>query len=303
MSVAEATRPQLSQEDEEKYRRSAKRGAVGSQVNFGVLTIVLVTGAILFLLPMYLMVATSLKSDMEVATTTAWQWPAKPTWNNYVKVITDPNINFFRATINTLILSITPTIGTMITAAMAAFAFARMEFRGRDRLFIVLLSTMMLPGVVTMIPGYVLNAKLGWIDTYYPWIVGSWLGGGAFNIFLIRQTMLAIPREFDEAATIDGANNAIIFWRILLPNCGPVLATIGILGFIGGFKDFMGPLIMLNSPEKMPLEVALRSLQTSHNTQYNLLMAGSVITTLPLFIVFIVCQKYFVKGLSLSGGK
>jgi multiple sugar transport system permease protein len=293
----------LSAADAAHYRSRARRSAVGMRLNSVTLFVVLIAGAVLFMMPLYIMIAISLKTDAEVAATSPWSWPVNLTFENYGKVRTDPNVNFYRAALNTLILSVVPTVGTVITAAMVAYSFARLAFRGRDRLFLVLLSTMMLPGVVTMIPGYVLNAKLGWLDTYYPWIVGSFLGGGAFNIFLIRQFMLGIPREMDEAAKLDGASNGLIFWRILMPNCGPVLATIAVFSFIGGFRDFMGPLMILDSPEKQPLEVALRSLQSQHSTQWNLLMAGSVITMMPLIVLFIFCQRYFIKGITLTGGK
>jgi ABC-type glycerol-3-phosphate transport system permease component len=292
-----------ARKEEQEYVASARQAALGDKLNRWLLFIVLATGAILFMLPLYIMLAVSLKSRAEAAATSPWTWAAAPTFENYVKVLTDPNINFLRAFGNTLILSVIPTIGTVVSASLVAYAFARLKFAGRDRLFVVLLGTMMLPGIVTMIPGYVLMARLGWIDTFKPWIVGSFLGGGAFNIFLIRQFMLSIPREMDEAAKLDGASHAVICWRVVLPNCAPVLATIAVFSFVGGFRDFLGPLMMLNSPEMQPLEVALKSLQGSHTTEYNLLMAGSMITTIPLVVIFIFCQRYFMRGLTLTGGK
>ncbi len=290
-------------EDERHYVHHIRRAAVGSYLNKGLLFTTLVLGAVLFFIPLYIMLTISLKTKVEAANTTPLMWPVHPTFENYRKVWSDPTINFLRASVNTLILSVVPTIGTVLTASLVAFPFARLKFRGRDRLFVILLATMMLPGIVTLIPGYVLMAKLGWIDTFKPFIVGSFLGGGAFNIFLIRQFMLSIPREMDEAAKIDGATNAVIFWRILLPNCAPVLATIAVFTFIGGFRDFLGPLMMLNSPEMQPLEVALKSLQGSHSTEFNLLMAGSMITTIPLLVIFVFCQRYFMRGITLTGGK
>ncbi len=288
---------------ESRFSQQAVRAKSLVEVNQVLLLIVLAAGAVLFMVPLYLMVAISFKTETEYAATSPWIWPAHPTIQNYVTVLTDPHVNFARAAVNTFIIAVIPTIGTVLTSAMVAFAFARLQFRGRDRLFVVLLSTMMLPAAVTLIPSYVLNAKLGWIDTFYPWIVGAFLGGGAFNIFLVRQFMLGVSTEMDEAARLDGASNATIFWRLMLPNCGPVLATISVFSFIGGFRDFMGPLMMLNSPEKQPLELALRGLQGAHSTQYNLLMAGAVLTTFPLIIMFLLCQRYFVRGISLTGGK
>jgi ABC-type glycerol-3-phosphate transport system permease component len=154
-----------------------------------------------------------------------------------------------------------------------------------------------------MIPGYVLMAKLHWIDTFLPFIVPAFFGGGAFNIFLLRQFLKGIPREMDEAAKLDGASHARIFWQMLIPNSGPALATIAVFTFIGSFRDFMGPLMMLNDPNKQTLEVALRSLQNARGTEWHLLMAGSVLVMIPMVIIFLACQRYFVKGITLTGGK
>jgi len=245
----------------------------------------------------------SLKSEQEIANTTMWTWPTQVTWENYVRVLTDPELNFLRKFGNTLFLSAVPTAISVTVSALIAYPFARLRFVGRDRLFLILLSTMMLPGVVTLVPGYVLATKLHWIDNYYSWIIPAFFGGGAFQIFLIRQFMMSIPRELDEAAKLDGASNAATFWRILLPNCTPVIATLCVLDFVGGFKDFLRPLMMLNDPDKMNLEVGLRSLQTVHQTDYHLLMAGSTIVLVPIFLIFFFGQRYFARGITLTGGK
>ena len=287
----------------EEYRAAARRGRLFTRGTMVFLVFVLAAGAILFLLPLYVMLALSLKTNVEIGNTSMWAWPKHLTWDNYRIVLGDPDLNFVRKFFNTLFLSAVPTTAAVVTAAIVAYPFARLRFRGRDRLFVVLLSTMMLPGVVTLVPQYVLYANLGWINTYKPFIIPAFFGGGAFSIFLIRQFMMAIPREMDEAAKIDGATNAIIFWRIILPNCAPVLATLGVLGFVGGFKDFMGPLLILNDPDKMTLEVGLRSLQQAHKTDFGLLMAGSMIVLIPIFVIFTCGQKYFAKGITLTGGK
>ena len=287
----------------DEYEGRAQRGRYGNRIRYAVLMVVLVFGALLFLLPLYIMISLSLKTNNEIGNTSMWSWPIHVTWENYRTVLTDPDLNFVRKFFNTLFLSVVPTVASVTTAAVVAYPFARLRFRGRDRLFIILLSTMMLPGVVTMIPGYVMFAKLGWINTYRPFVIPAFFVGGAFSIFLIRQFMLAIPREMDEAAKIDGATNAVIFWRLILPNCAPVLATLGVLGFVAGFKDFMGPLLMLNDPDLMTLEVGLRSLQQAHKTDFGLLMAGSMIVLIPIFVIFAFGQKYFARGISLTGGK
>lgn len=265
--------------------------------------LVLILGAAMFMAPLWVMLMIALKNDKEIATSSMWAWPQQLTYENFRVVFGDPDLDFRRKLLNTLFLATVPTIGGVLTASMVAYGFARLNFRGADRLFALLLSTMMLPGVVTLIPGYVMYAKLHWIDTYYPFVVPAFMGGGAFSIFFIRQFIKSIPREIDEAAKIDGASHAAIFWRVILPNCGPVLATLTVFGFVGGFKDFMGPLMMLNDPDKMNLEVGLRSLQQAHHTEWNLMMAGACIVLVPIFVVFALCQHYFVRGLTLTGGK
>lgn len=286
-----------------EYERNARKGRLSTKLAYGLLFVVLISGALLFLLPLYIMLSLSLKTNLEIGNSSMWAWPIHPTSENFRTVLTDPDLNFVRKFFNTLFLAAVPTIASVVSAAVVAFPFARLQFRGRDRLFILLLSTMMLPGVVTMIPGYVMYAKLGWINTYKPFVIPAFFGGGAFSIFLIRQFMMAIPREMDEAAKIDGASNAIIFWRLILPNCAPVLATLGVLGFVAGFKDFMGPLLMLNDPDLMTLEVGLRSLQQAHKTDFGLLMAGSMVVLVPIFVIFAIGQKYFARGITLTGGK
>jgi ABC-type glycerol-3-phosphate transport system permease component len=292
-----------TREEARHFRRSAKRGVWGSRVNRLVLYALLVGGSVMFMLPLYVMVALSLKTEEEISNSSMWAWPLHPTFENYTKLLTDPELNFTRKFLNTLLLSSVPTIASVITTTMVAYPFARLRFAGRDRLFLILLSTMMLPGVVQMVPNYVLMSKLGWINTYKPFIIPAFFGGGAFLIFFIRQYMMGIPRELDEAAKIDGASHAVIFWRVILPNCTPVLATFGVLGFVGGFKDFMGPLMMLSDPDLMNLEVGLRSLQTEHRTEFHLLMAGSMLVLLPIFLIFLFGQRYFARGITLSGGK
>jgi len=286
-----------------QYRTAARRGAAMGAAGRWLTYAALVGGSVLFLLPLYVMLCYSLKTQAEISATSPWAWPRQPTFANFETLLKDPNFDFVSKFGNTLLLSVVPTIGVTLTAAMVAYPFARLQFRGRDRLFIILLGTMMLPGVVTMIPGYVLNARLGWIDTFWPFIVPAFFGGGAFNIFLLRQFFLGIPREMDEAAKIDGASNALIFWRILMPNAKPALATVAVFSFIGGFREFMGPLMILNDPNKWTLEVALRGLQNSRGTDLGLMMAGSVIVMVPMVAIFLFCQRYFIKGITLTGGK
>lgn len=293
----------VARSDTIQFARAARIGRWYDRLaKFGVWTLLL-AGSIMFMLPMYIMLCVALKTPEQVAATSPWEWPATPTWENFLTVLSDPVVHFGRLFGNTLFLAVAQTFGVTMTAAMVAYPFARLSFRGRDRLFLVLLGTMMLPGAVTMIPGYVIIAKLGWVNTFLPFVVPAFFGGGAFNVFLLRQFFLGIPREMDEAAKIDGASNAVIFWKVILPNAGPALATVGVFTFMGSWRDFMGPLLYLNDPEKQTLEMGLRTFQTMQETQWHLLMAASVLVSLPLLIMFLLSQRYFVRGILLSGGK
>jgi multiple sugar transport system permease protein len=187
-----------------------------------------------------------------------------------------------------------------------AYSFARFEYRGRDLLFLVTLGTMMLPAQVTLIPQFVLFQKLGWINTLYPLWVPAWFGGSAFSIFLLRQFILALPRDLDEAALIDGAGYVRIYWSILMPLCGPALATLAVLTFIASWNDFVGPLIYLNSRETFTLAVGLNYFQSVPERGVplqHLLMAASLMTILPCIVVFFLAQRYFTEGIVLSGIK
>jgi ABC-type glycerol-3-phosphate transport system permease component len=286
-----------------RYREATRRAEIGAAVGRFVLWLLLVIGSIAFMAPLYLMLTMSLKSPGEIATSSAWAWPQTVTWDNFHEVLTNPNAPFFLFFKNTLIVCFLSTAGVLVSSSLVGYAFARLKFRGRDRLFILLMATMMLPGIVTMIPTYVLYKYLHWVDTFYPLIVPAWFGGGAFNIFLLRQFFMGIPRELDEAALLDGASQSVIFWRVIMPLSGPALATVGMFAFIYNWRDFMGPLLYLNSPEKQTLELGLRTYQGLQDEKWNLLMAGSVVVMIPLLVMFIIGQRYFVKGIVMSGLK
>ncbi len=281
----------------DRKARTAKR------TSHAIVWLVLVAGAVGMLVPFYIMLSTAYKTPAEIATTSAWAWPKMASWDNFRQVLDNPNVKFSLLFRNSALIATLSTIGTLITSSLAAYAFARLRFRGRDRLFILLLSTMMLPGIVTMIPTYVLYKYLHWVDTFYPLIVPSWLGGGAFNIFMLRQFFATIPRELEEAAMLDGASHSTIFWRLIMPLSGPALATVGLFSFIWSWRDFLGPLLYLNDPDKQTLELGLRSYQTLNSEQWHLIMAGSVLVMLPLILLFLLGQRYFVRGFVTSGLK
>jgi ABC-type glycerol-3-phosphate transport system permease component len=268
-----------------------------------VVLVVLLGGAVLFLMPMYVMLAMALKSQNEVATTTLWAWPRHMTLANFQEVIANPNVSFSLFLKNSTVIAGISTIGVIFTSAMAAYGFARVDFLGRDRLFLVLLATMMLPGIVTMIPSYVMYAHIGWVNTFKPLIVPAYFGGGAFNIFLLRQFFMGIPRELDEAALLDGAGHWTIFCRVVLPSAKPALVTVGVFSFMGAWRDFMGPLIYLNDPDKQTLEVGLSTYSALQGERWHLLMAGSVLVMIPILVLFCFGQRSFVKGILMTGGK
>ncbi|MCE9559860.1 MAG: carbohydrate ABC transporter permease [Armatimonadetes bacterium] len=268
-----------------------------------VILILLIAWSLAFLVPFYTSFAMSLKSPAELSTTAAWAWPKNPSSDNYKEVLSNPNVNFARLFWNTLVISVTGTTGAVLSASLVAYAFASVKFAGRERLFLIVLSTMMLPGIITMIPSYVLFKYLHWVNTFLPLTVPAFLGGGAFNIFLLRQFFMGIPKELDEAAKIDGASHFTIFSRIIMPLSGSALATVGIFAFIYNWRDFMGPLIYLNDVDKQTLELGLATYNSLRSEQWQLLMAGSVLVTIPLIILFFSGLRYFVKGMAMTGFK
>ena len=209
--------------------------------------------------------------------------------------------------LNSLVVVVLATSGALISSSLVAYSFARFEYRGREILFLITLGTMMLPAQVTLIPRFVLFHKLGWVPSLKPLWVPAWFGGGAFNIFLLRQFMMTLPRDLDEAAVIDGASYPHIFARIIVPLCKPALATVAVLSFIGNWNSFIEPLIYLNKRDTFTLAVGLSYFQNLPEQPgmplQHLLMAASVLAILPILVLFFSAQKYFVRGIVLSGIK
>ena len=194
-------------------------------------------------------------------------------------------------------------IGTLLSSSLVAYAFACLKWPGRNVVFIFVLATMMLPMQVTMIPLFVLFKQLGWLNTYKPLIVPSFFGGGAFNIFLLRQFFLGIPRDLLDAARIDGSSEFRIYWSVVLPLSRPALATVAILTFMLSWNDFLGPLIYLSDKLKSTLALGLAMFVGQHQTEWGVLMAASVLMMLPMVLIFFFFQKYFIKGFTMSGLK
>ena len=228
-----------------------------------------------------------------------------PQWQNYVKAWAPEALDetFNRYLMNTVIITVVAIIGVIFSSTLVAYGFARFRFPGRNVLFLVMISTMMIPVQVTMIPTFILFKYVGWIDTFLPLIVPTFFGGGAFNIFLMRQFFLTIPFELDEAAKIDGCNYIQTFYIILMPLVKPALVTVSIFGFVYNWNDFLNPLIYLNSSSNYTLALGLQTFTTMYGTDYNLMMAASTIVLLPILIVFFFGQRYFIEGVATSGLK
>ena len=261
----------------------------------------LITGGIVMMIPFFWLVSSSLKEPSKIYILPP-QWIPNPVrWDNFARAVTA--IPYGLYTRNTLTITVFAVLGTILTSSMAGYAFARLSWPGREPIFMLILSTMMLPGVVLMIPTYILYRYLHWLDTFLPLIVPYWFGGGAFNIFLMRQFMLTIPRDLDDAARVDGASAFYIYSMILLPLSRPALAIVGIFGFMYHWNDFMGPLIYLTSAEKRTLSLGLNYFKDMFRVQTELLMAGSTIMIVPIIILFLIAQRYFVQGIALTGMK
>jgi multiple sugar transport system permease protein len=229
----------------------------------------------------------------------------KPQWHNYVDAWAPKALSetFNTYLINTLIVTFLSILGVIISATFVAYGFARFKFPFKTPLFMIMISTMMIPAQVTMIPTFILFKYLGWIDSYLPLTVPLFFGGGAFNIFLLRQFFLTIPYELDEAAKIDGCNYFQIFYIILLPLVKPALATVAIFAFVYSWNDFLNPLIYLNSSSKYTLALGLQTFSTMYGAHYHLMMAASTIVLLPILIVFFFGQRFFIEGVATSGLK
>lgn len=284
--------------------RAAKRQQVMGRV---VLYALAISASILFMLPFAWTVFSSLKSPSELYMFPPRWLPATPRFYNYVEVF--EVAPFGRWLWNSVIVAVLGTFGSVFSAALTGYSFARFRYPGRDLIFMLTLSTLMLPAEVTLIPLYLLFNKIKWLDTYLPLIVPAFFGGGAFLIFMMRQFFMTIPMDLDEAARIDGAGYLRIFWQILLPLSGPVIATAAVITFIADWNAFLFPYIILNDKAKFTIGIGIKYFQTvasnidSMEPRENLLMAASLMMTAPIIVLFFAAQRYFVRGIVMSGIK
>jgi len=276
----------------------------GPLVRIGLTYAALVALGALFSLPVVWMLSSSLH-ELSGVFAQPYRWLPSPLhWENYARAVTILPVPRFL--LNTVLITAPVMLATLLSSALVAYGFARFRFPGRDALFALCLATMMLPGQVTMIPLYLVFAKLGWVDTYLPLIVPS-LFGSPFYIFLLRQFFLTIPPDSEEAARIDGASRLRIWWSVVLPQARPAVATVLIFTFIGTWNDFFGPLLYLNSPEKATLTLGLNLMKTqvlgSGVVEWNVLMAASLLVLAPNVILFFLAQRHFIRGISMGAVK
>ncbi|MEW6045979.1 MAG: carbohydrate ABC transporter permease [Bacillota bacterium] len=261
---------------------------------------ILVAGAIGMLVPFAWMVTSSLKGRHEVFVFPPRWIPSPPRWSNYAEAMTIQP--FGRYFYNTVILELLVILGTLVSNAIPAYSFARLRWRGRDLVFYLLLSILMLPYFVTLVPTFILWSFLGGVNTYWPLALPAWFGN-PFFIFLLRQFYLTIPLDLEDAALIDGASYGTIFARIILPLTKPALAVVAIFTFMGVWNDFLAPLIYLNDPRKWTVALGLAQFIGIYSQRWDLLMAASTVVVLPMILVFLFFQRYFVEGITLTGIK
>ncbi|HET6414640.1 MAG TPA: carbohydrate ABC transporter permease [Anaeromyxobacter sp.] len=257
--------------------------------------------AAVFLFPFYWMVKSSLVDLGSIFEPTPSLVPHNPTLSNFVTALT--MFPFGRFFLNSLFVAVLTVAGTLLTASMCAFSFSRLRWRWRSRVFSVVLTGMMLPFFVVMIPQFIMWRYLGLTNGFTPLIAPAWFGGGVFNIFLLRQFFLGIPRDLDEAAVMDGASKARIFFQIILPLSKPALIVVGLLTFLASWNDYLAPLIFITTEEKYTLMLGLNMFLGGYTAQWNYLMAATCAIVLPSVLIFLVAQKYLMEGIVMTGLK
>lgn len=280
------------------HRHHAPRRVLGRVL----LYVVLIALAAFYVLPMYWMLRSSLMTSTQIASVRPYvYWPQEMLWHNYVEAMTYvPFLNYF---LNTMYVIVLVLAGTLLTSTLAAFAFSRIEWRGRDLWFAILMTGLMLPSAVTIIPTYIGWSKLSGINTFWPLTLPAFFGGGIFNIFLLRQFFHSIPRELDEAAFVDGASYFQIYLRVIVPLARPAVIVVALFRFLDVWNDYFGPILYLNDPKKFTLAIGLLSFRGQYATKWNLVMAASTVVVLPCIIIFLFGQKQLIEGIALTGLK
>ena len=265
----------------------------------------LIAGSFLMLIPLAWMIVTSLKTFPEAMADPPVWWPEVPQWSNYQTALGE--FHFLRYLRNSALVTCMNVAGTLVSCTMAAYAFACLNFKYKNVVFGLLMSGMMLPGQVTIIPLFMFYAKIGWVNTFLPLMVPPWLGVNVFGIFLLRQFFLTIPRDYIEAARMDGANEWTILWRVYVPLSTPVLMTVTVFSFLASWNDLWGPLIFLHDESLYTMPIGLLNFIAmagqAQGTPWQLVMAVSTIMVIPIVIIFFLAQKRFIEGIASHGVK
>ena len=273
---------------------------IGIMIQKSIIYLFLLIFAMGFLLPFFFLLTGSFKTSSELFSVPFRWFPKRITLENYQQVFT--KIPFFRYLKNTVTIVVLNIIGALASNSLIAYGFSRLRWPGRDKIFIIVIATMILPYQVTLIPLYLMYTKIGWIGTFLPLTLPGFFGN-AFFIFLMRQFLVGIPKELTESARIDGAGEFTIFLKLMMPISKPVLATVAIMSFMNSWKDFLGPLVFLGSDRLYTLSLAASMLRSNLNPNWELLLALGVVMVLPVLILFFVLQKYFIQGITMSGIK
>jgi len=262
--------------------------------------VLLIFVGLLFIAPAYWMLSSALKPNYEIFALPPVWWPSSPRWENFKEALTV--LPFGRFALNTLIIAVFSIIGHLISCTLVAYGFARYDAPGKNFFFVLLLSTLMLPYPVTMVPLYIIFSRLGWVNSFLPLIVPAFFAN-AFYVFLLRQAFKQIPPDLEEAARIDGANTLQVLWYVILPISMPALATVAIFTFQAAWNDFLGPLIFLHDQSKYTLTLGLSFFRGSYEVNWAYLMASSLVVSLPVILVFFLAQKVFIQGVGYTGTK
>jgi multiple sugar transport system permease protein len=309
--MATTTTAQTTQRDQVRVSKKESRLDAGRLLRRLLLYVLLAFFSLFVLVPFAYMFSTSLKPESQLF---VWpiEWVPDPVmWGNYIQAFVElssiaPGLTFWRILSNTLFITLLAMTGELVAVTLVAYGFARFRFPGRDLLFLIMLSTMMLPAIITLIPTFLIWRTAGLIDHYDPLVLAAWLGGGAWAVFMLRQFLLSVPKDMEEAAEIDGANTFQIYYMVMLPMIKPALLALGVLMFQGNWNNFMGPLIYLNTPVKFPMVVALKFFQESLSKEapkWHYMMAMSTVMAAPLLALYFVAQRYFIEGLTVGAVK
>ncbi|MCI9443589.1 MAG: carbohydrate ABC transporter permease [Oscillospiraceae bacterium] len=264
--------------------------------------ILVILVAVIVILPFLWMIVSAFKSQRELFAYPPTFFPTEWKVENFIEAASRGSISFVQMFFNSMKIAVPATVFNILFSTMAGYAFARLQFRWRESVFMLFIASMMVPGAVTLIPRFLMFRDLGFYDTYVPLVVPV-MFGTAFSIFLARQFFMTLPKEMEEAAIVDGCSHFRVWWQIFMPLAKPIIATLAVFQFQSAYNDFMGPVIYLASDSKFTVQMGLNSFRNSFSARYDLIMAGSILALIPVVILFVCCQKYIIRGIAMGAVK